>query len=144
MYTPFAQILIGPSGKYWPEYGTLDTLWCRGIHADYYRTRKYASPESCLRYCNGNAQYPRRLRNHYLQPKGLQMLRSNMLTVVNASTSLRRVQKIQEEIHNWICKLGLSTPEHLQIESNYVAKTTDRHQIAIYLADIMYYVIVRS
>lgn len=144
IFADMAQRLLGPGGRMWPEYGTLDTLWCRGIYTDYYRNHHYAAESSCARYCAGHSKLPRPLQRRYTLPDGLQQLRHNMQHVVAASTSLARVRRIQMDVHGWVDTLMLLDTDKTQIEANYVAMDATRDQIAAYLADVLHWVTLAS
>lgn len=136
LFADMFQVMFGRDGSRWLEVGgTLPKVWST-IHQDLSRDEK-----SVVRYCRGFSQYPRRLRKSIIQTEGLKKLRRNMQVLVESGTSLVRVRRIQEEVHDWIQNAGIPEEERKKTDCCFVAVDADPEEIATYLTAVFHCVI---
>jgi len=63
--------------------------------------------------------------------------------IVDPCPSLTLLHQIQEELHQWVCA-NLPPDESKGLNSQYMAQHATRHEVAIFLADVMHYAVIRK
>lgn len=131
-----ARTIIGKNGRRVPEFGGIAYSWTCGMMPSYYGgTRK--NSKTVFHYLNRSWTLPKELADTYTSPGYYPYILADMENLCQTVTSLHRLRRIQEEIHQ---KVITSVPEgHLRnLDQHYVADGASRNQIATYLADVLH------
>ena len=138
MLAAVCRIIVGPRGRRIPSYGDLFTAYTKGLFADYFRFNPLVTVQTVYKFANRTTPYPHFLGHHYAGDSGLRRNLSDMMGIADACASITLLRQIQAEVHAWV-------PGHLPPETanslgyNYVNHNATRHDIAVYLADMMHY-----
>lgn len=142
IYVDFCMLLLGPQGKYWFDTGPVEHIICKIIYKDYFDKHKTTSREVVLRYLAGNSQLSPRIKRHYCGDHMREQLRRNMITLIAKSHCDSKVYRICSNVHNWLENNHL--PIHDATEMTYHDSHSTLYNAAIYLGDVMYYVMLSA
>lgn len=137
-----AQAVIGNNGRRTPEYGGISNTWTCGMMPSYYGGVRKSS-KTVFHYLDRSWTLPRELTDTYTSPGYYPYILTDMEKLCQTVTSLHRLRRIQEEIHQ---KVITSVPgEQIgNLEAHYVSNEPSRRQIASYLADVIHGVAIMS
>lgn len=131
-----AQAIIGTNGRRVPEYGGISNAWVRGLFPSYYCGSRKSS-KTVFHYLDRSWTLPKELTDTYASPGYFTYILTDMEKLCQTVTSLHRLRRIQEEIHQMVIT---SVPkDHIDnLEQHYVADGASRDQIATYLTDVIH------
>lgn len=150
------QRIIGRTGRRHPEYGGLLDAYTQGLQASYYipeyirvhipkadrairhHMEDIVSEKTIREYCNGTHRIPHWIIQHYAGDAGHRRVLDDMLGLTRTCTSLHRLRVIQAEVHTYLAT-ALPPDVAVQVERHYTPTGATRDQIALYLADALYY-----
>lgn len=139
VYVALCQQLLGPRGVYWSDIGPIHEVVCDYVYMDYYQDRQLSSREVILGYIGGYKALSPKIIKHYQGNAGRNQLRSNMYSLLTKSLSMHKIICICEQANNWLSSTNLPGKEALDM-SNYCSSQPTLDDAALYLADILHYV----
>ena len=143
MYACICQLVLGPSGAYWPEWDGLEDLYVNGLYRSYYASKSRRPGIKTIRkYCSGVLPPPRGLKAYYAGQDGLSRMLDDMDGLIVDSVCRTRSLMIQQNIHTW-SKERIGDMEMDRLEQYYIAEDPDDGDIAIYIAMVLHYVLQR-
>lgn len=133
------RIIVGPTGRRISAYPGIYYAYTQGLFADYYCTYGAVSDKTLYRYANQDFRYPHFIARHYGGERGYHRTLGDMMGIAD-STGILLLRSIQDDLHKWVAE-NLSAQDAQALAINYVNQNASRHQIALYLADVMHYAI---
>lgn len=137
------RIIVGPTGRRLPAYRNILEAYTKGLFRDYYRVNRTRSIKNYYKYTKEAVPYPHFLLRHYGGPKDYRRNLSDMLELVDDCPSIRLLCMIQAELYRWVSAY-LPSSEAEEVCQNYVNQNPTRREIAVFLADILHFAIVRN
>lgn len=150
------QRIIGRTGRWLPEYGGLLDAYTQGLQASYYmpeyvrvhipkageelchHMEEVISEKTIREYCRGTRRIPHWIIQCYAGEAGYHRVLDDMLGLTHTCTSLHRLRVIQATVHTYLTT-ALPPDVAVQVERHYTPTGATRDQIALYLADTLYY-----
>lgn len=132
------RIIVGPAGRRIPAYGSIHAAYTLGLYANYYRYNPTVSVQTIYKYANHTTRYPHFWAHHYAGSDGYRRNLSDMMGIADACASITLLRQIQDEVHMWVID-HLTREIAFVLSKNYVNQYPNRHDIAVYLADVMHY-----
>lgn len=139
MLAAVCRIIIGPTGRRIAAYGSIQAAYSQGLFADYYSYRKPACTKTYYKYANRTVPYPHQLARHYAGARGHHRVLADMMGIAD-SGSIPLLRQIQDEVSQWVAD-HLPPETASDLSKNYVNQGASRHEIAVYLADVMHYAV---
>lgn len=138
-YVGLCSALFGPIGVYWSDVGPINEVVCDYVYADYYQERQLSSREVILGYIGGYKTLSPKIIKHYQGNPGRNQLRSNMYSLLTKSLSMHKIICICEQANSWLSSTNLPDTEALDM-SNYCSSQPTLDEAALYLADVLHFV----
>lgn len=138
MLAAVSHIIVGPTGRRIPAYGSIQAAYTLGLYADYYRYNPTVSVQTLYKYAGHTTRYPHFWTRHYAGTDGYRRNPSDMMGIADACASITLLRQIQVEVHQWVTD-HLPPETSLGLHKNYVNQNPSRNEIAVYLADVMHY-----
>lgn len=138
MLAAVSRIIVGPTGRRIPAYGSIQAAYTLGLYADYYRYNPTVSVQTIYKYANHTTRCPHFWARHYAGTDGYRRNLSDMMGIADACASITLLRQIQDEVHKWVID-HLPPETAFGLNENYVNQDANRHNIAVYLADVMHY-----